>query len=118
VWFCGFTPDYTTVVWMGYRDNHPLGQGKRVTGGALACPVWTQFMLKAEEGLPVRDFERPYGVNMRMVDKQSGVAGGSFEEAFVAGTEPPAIFQVYPLYRHESDLEREALTDVSTINAL
>jgi len=28
VWFCGFTPELTCVVWIGYSDNRPLGSGR------------------------------------------------------------------------------------------
>ncbi len=88
-WFCGFTPDYTTVVWVGYRDNHPLGKGRAYTGGHLACPIWTDFMIKAEENLPVRGFKVPKGVVFYNVDRMTGLAGGSFKEAFIEGTHPP-----------------------------
>jgi len=90
VWFCGFTTDFTCVVWIGYRDNRPLGHGKDFTGGRLANPVWTDFMIAAEEGLPVQDFEVPDGVAFFQVDRNTGVEGGSFREAFIAGTMPPA----------------------------
>jgi len=90
VWFCGFTPDYTCVVWLGYPDNRPLGNGRHFTGGSLACPIWTQFMKRAEEGMPVREFEVPKGVEFFDVDRVSGVRGGNFKEAFVAGTHPPS----------------------------
>ncbi|HOD52812.1 MAG TPA: PBP1A family penicillin-binding protein [Candidatus Hydrogenedentes bacterium] len=98
VWFCGFTPDYTCVVWIGYRDNRPIGQGpdgrwlkasKEFAGGRLACPVWTEFMVAAHKGLPKRDFEVPDGVAFYDVDKSTGMLGGSFPEAFLKGTRPP-----------------------------
>ncbi len=89
VWFCGYTPDFTAIVWVGYRDNRPLGRGIEFTGGRLAAPIWTEFMIAAHEGLPVREFEVPDGVDFFNVDRQSGVAGGSYREAFVRGTAPP-----------------------------
>jgi penicillin-binding protein 1A len=88
-WFCGFTTDYTCVIWIGYRDNRPLGHGKEFTGGHMANPVWTDFMIAAEEGLPIEDFEVPDGVEFFQVDRNSGVAGGNFREAFIGGTAPP-----------------------------
>jgi penicillin-binding protein 1A len=91
VWFCGFTPDFTCVVWIGYKDPHSLGRGADFTGGHLACPVWTNFMIQAEEGLPVRDFVAPEGVKFQNVDKATGVAGGKFPEAFMPGTGPSEV---------------------------
>ena len=109
-WFCGYTPDYTTVVWIGYRDNRSLGRGTNYTGGRLACPVWTEFMVKAHENLPVRDFEVPDGVVFYNIDKQTGLAGGSFREAFLEGTRPPTSLPVLQeTDRMEDILEEELL---------
>ncbi len=91
-WFCGYTADYTTVVWIGYRDNRSLGKGANYTGGRLSCPVWTEFMTEAEDGLPVRDFDVPYGVEFFNIDRFTGVEGGSYKEAYIAGTRPPLSF--------------------------
>ncbi len=88
-WFCGFTPAYTTVVWIGYRDNRSLGRGRDFTGGRLAAPVWIDFMLEAHEGMPVRDFEAPPGIEFFDVDRLHGTAGGNYREAFIEGTAPP-----------------------------
>lgn len=95
VWFCGFTPDFTCIVWMGYRDNRPLGRGKDYTGGRLACPLWADFMIHAEEGLPIANFKPPEGVDFINVDRESGIRGGGWREAFIAGTEPPTTWAVY-----------------------
>lgn len=91
-WFCGYTPDYTTVVWIGYRDNRPLGKGPDYTGGRLACPIWTNFMLDAEDGLPVRDFDVPDGVVFFNINRIQGTAGGPYKEAYLKGTSPPAAW--------------------------
>jgi penicillin-binding protein 1A len=90
VWFCGYTPQYTCVVWVGYDDNRPLGRGNDYTGGRLACPIWTKFMIKAHEGLPTVEFEAPQRVEFFNVSRESGLQGGSFREAFMPGTKPPA----------------------------
>lgn len=94
-WFCGYTPYYTCVVWVGYRDNRPLGEGRDYTGGRIACPIWTEFMLKAHEGLPVREFKAPDGVAFYEVDKETGLAGGTFKEVFIRRTTPPTELPVY-----------------------
>lgn len=96
VWFAGFTADYTTIVWVGYRDNRPLGKGPDYTGGRLACPIWTSFMLAAEEGLPKSDFEVPDGVQFFNINRINGTAGGPYKEAYLKGTSPPAAWTPPP----------------------
>jgi penicillin-binding protein 1A len=91
-WFCGFTPDFTCVVWVGYKDNRSLGRGTDFTGGRLSCPIWTDFMIEAEKDLPIADFEVPPGVEFFSVDMATGVQGGKFREAFLKGTRPPEVY--------------------------
>lgn len=50
--FAGFTSDLTTAVWIGNDDNRPM---KSVTGGGLPARVWSDFMLEAHAGVPVRE---------------------------------------------------------------
>jgi penicillin-binding protein 1A len=88
VWFCGFTPEYTCVVWIGYKDNRSLGHGADFTGGRQAVPVWTNFMIAALEGEPVQKFETPDDViEWHTVSRQTsrGYQDG-FMEAFIKGT--------------------------------
>jgi penicillin-binding protein 1A len=88
-WFVGFTPDLLVGVWVGFDAERSLGE---LTGGRVATPIWTSFMQRALEGLPVRDFAPPPDVTLVKVDAQTGllaVAGRTSRmEAFVAGTEP------------------------------
>ena len=44
-------------VWVGYDDRTSLGT--KVTGGSLACPIWTTFMKEALKGYPTVDFTQP-----------------------------------------------------------
>ncbi len=51
-WFVGFTPNYSTAVWVGYEaDQIPLQNLRikgepisRVFGGTVPAPIWAQFM--------------------------------------------------------------------------
>ncbi|MGZ4204120.1 MAG: penicillin-binding protein [Actinomycetota bacterium] len=60
-WFAGFTPQFATVVWLGYKDSnkHPLynihGYAK-VFGGSLPAMIWAKFMRFAHTGLPIERF--------------------------------------------------------------
>lgn len=97
VWFCGFTPQFTCVVWVGYRDNRSLGKGSDFTGGRLACPIWTEFMLKAHEDVPIEKFTVPEDQSLKFISidrmtQRSGVPGfygEKFNEVFLDGTFPP-----------------------------
>ena len=77
------------MVWIGYKDNRSLGSGADFTGGRQAVPVWTNFMIAALEGEPVRDFDvPPEGViEWHNVSRKTsrGYQGG-FKEAFINGT--------------------------------
>ncbi|MCF8055884.1 MAG: PBP1A family penicillin-binding protein [Desulfocapsa sp.] len=41
-WFVGFIQDRLGGVWLGHDDNSSLGSGKN--GGAVAAPIWRDFM--------------------------------------------------------------------------
>jgi penicillin-binding protein 1A len=48
-WFCGFTGDLATVVWMGRDDNTPM---RRITGGSAPAELWRGVMTTAMKRLP------------------------------------------------------------------
>jgi penicillin-binding protein 1A len=50
-WFAGFQPGLVAVAWMGYGEPRSLGE--RESGGALALPIWIEFMASALKGVPV-----------------------------------------------------------------
>ncbi len=55
VWFIGYTPTYTTGVWMG----NPLRKenlGNNMTGGHGALPFWNAFMIPFMKGKPIEKF--------------------------------------------------------------
>jgi len=59
-WFAGFTPNLTTVTWMGYRDSNEAMPGSP-SGGGFPAELWADYMEQAHEKLPVRDFPEPSG---------------------------------------------------------
>jgi penicillin-binding protein 1A len=87
-WFAGFTPQYATVVWLGYKDSnkHPLynihGYAK-VFGGSLPAMIWAKFMRYAEQNLPVVGFSAPPPVRSlaipNVVGKQAADAQTTLE---------------------------------------
>jgi len=43
-WFCGFSGNFTTVVWMGRDDDAPM---RGVTGGSAPAEAWHAYMREA-----------------------------------------------------------------------
>src|SRR5579864_5503761 len=91
-WFAGFTPQYATVVWLGYKDSnkHPLynihGYPK-VFGGSLPAMIWAKFMRYAEQNLavvgfpappPVRSVAVPNVVGQQSVDAKKTLEASGF----------------------------------------
>jgi penicillin-binding protein 1A len=66
-WFAGYTPQFATVVWLGFKDSnkHPLynihGLPK-VFGGSLPAMIWAKYMRYAHRNLPVEQFPPPPAV--------------------------------------------------------
>jgi len=60
VWFAGYHPTMTAVVWIGYDTPRKLGD--RETGGGLSLPVWIELMQHTLRGVPVEPLEPPPGV--------------------------------------------------------
>jgi penicillin-binding protein 1A len=61
-WFCGFTPDLSTTVWVGYpRVNTPMESvhGISVAGGTFPAEIWNRYMSKALAPSPPREFAEP-----------------------------------------------------------
>jgi penicillin-binding protein 1A len=58
-WLDGYTPDYSTVVWMGYPNKDvPMTdvQGEPQQGGALPAVIWKTYMSAVTEGQPCVEF--------------------------------------------------------------
>jgi penicillin-binding protein 1A len=81
-WFTGFTPNLSVAVWVGFdratgmRDTHNKG----ITGGKGAAPIWADFMIKATDGEPPRDFSIPADIRFEKVNPVSGAMAGAWTE--------------------------------------
>jgi penicillin-binding protein 1A len=61
-WFCGYTPQLSTTVWVGYPQAEiPMTNvhGIAVAGGTFPAEIWHKFMYPAVGTLPYRDFPPP-----------------------------------------------------------
>ena len=86
-WFCGFTPNLATVVWVGSdRAFDFLG---KATGTSLALPLWAHYMRQAVRHVPAPPFERPVGIISKKVHPQYGYTTTSgLRMYFKKGHEP------------------------------
>ena len=82
-WFCGFTPDITAVVWVGY-DQPFMSLGKHQSGSGVAAPIWAKYMKEVYNGLPQPIFSKqPNSVYKGGVCMHTGLAPS--EKCKVAG---------------------------------
>lgn len=88
-WFCGFTSEYLTVVWVGPDTTNPLPRG-RITGSTLALPIWLKITEALNQALPPKAFTPPPGVHAAIIDGRYGhkVKRG-YEAWFLAHHHPP-----------------------------
>ena len=77
-WFVGFTPHIVVGTYIGFDDNHSLGEGEQ--GARAALPTFIDFMKEANKYYPPDDFKPPANARFAMVR--------GIREAFRPGTEP------------------------------
>ncbi|HYT78309.1 MAG TPA: penicillin-binding transpeptidase domain-containing protein, partial [Actinomycetota bacterium] len=62
-WFCGYVPQLTTCVWMGYqrsqRPMHNVEGVPNVFGGSIPAQIWNDFMTQALVNVPPKNFPTP-----------------------------------------------------------
>jgi penicillin-binding protein 1A len=61
-WFCGYTPNLSTTVWVGYPQAEiPMRSvhGISVAGGTFPAQIWRLFMSSALDGTRVWEFSEP-----------------------------------------------------------
>ncbi len=91
-WFVGYTPDMVVGVYLGYDTPRPMGKGN--TGGALAAPIFGDFMKQVLGDKPASPFRVPPGIKLVRVDSKTGLraqtgdTGATLMEAFKPGEEP------------------------------
>lgn len=58
LWFCGFTPQLTTTVWCGNRDNNQAAyyKGALASTPTTAQPIWTNYMNTVLKGVDREEF--------------------------------------------------------------
>jgi membrane peptidoglycan carboxypeptidase len=69
-WFCGYSSDLVTIVWVGSDSNRRIGGG--FTGSTLALPIWEKIMKAHESLVQPKPFETPLGVVAQSIHSRYG----------------------------------------------
>jgi penicillin-binding protein 1A len=86
-WFVGYSPDVLVSSWVGY--DQPRSMGVSSTGGAMALPIWIDYMRAAYPKSIARAFPKIPNVVMVQIDEATGrVATGGRTMPFLPGTVP------------------------------
>ncbi|HET8922403.1 MAG TPA: PBP1A family penicillin-binding protein [Candidatus Acidoferrum sp.] len=98
-WFAGFTSNLLCVIWIGFDDNRDLG----LPGGAVAAPIWADFMTRATSlsaYRDVKDFTMPEGIQSVLIDPESLQLAtpncpATRQEVYVAGSAPTQFCEIH-----------------------
>ena len=83
-WFAGYSPDRTTVVWVGYDDNSSTS----LSGSRAAVPIWSRFVIGVRPPGGYRNFDQPPGIATAVIDPTTGL--------LATDACPYAVTEVYP----------------------
>jgi penicillin-binding protein 1A len=111
-WFLGYTPRYTTGVWVGLDQEAPLGKGE--TGSRAASPIWLDYMQNALKGKPARTFNVPEGIVFAKIDAKTGLlpieeSEKTIFECFKEGTLPTEYTQKPNAISGSEDLFKDSM---------
>jgi 1A family penicillin-binding protein len=98
-WAIGYTPDIVTGVWVGNADNSPMRQ---VAGASGAAPIWHNFMKRAHEDWPEREFARPDSI----VEIEVCADSGAIPSPVCPRTRPEIFFVEQPPPGSKQDLHQ------------
>ena len=111
-WFLGYTPRYTTGVWVGLDQEAPLGKSE--TGSRAASPIWLDYMQNALKGKPARTFNVPEGIVFAKIDAKTGLlpieeSEKTIFECFKEGSLPTEYTQKPNAISGSEDLFKEGI---------
>lgn len=84
-WFCGYTPYYTTVVWVGYDNPKTLSD---LYGSTYPLTIWHNYMEQIHEGLERIEFPE-YEGQEKKIEKTEETAEPTIDPDAAEVTETP-----------------------------
>ena len=116
-WTVGFSPYYTSAVWIGFDKGGNASLGTSQTGSAIAGPIWAKYMKAVHQNLAPRHFNAPDGgISWVDIVPKSGLlpppdfTGKTIKEIFKAGTEPKTFDE---MTKKEEEQQQQLLGDLS-----
>ncbi|MGO4685500.1 penicillin-binding protein 1A [Hyphomicrobium sp. 2TAF46] len=106
VWFLGYTPTMVVGVFVGYDTPKPLGKGN--TGGAIAAPIFGEFVQDALGATPPAPFRVPPGIKFVRVNPKTGLRASaddpaSIMEAFKPDEDPDDAYAMIGIANATAD---------------
>ncbi len=68
IWFCGYSPYYTTAIWMGY--DYP----KEIDGVNATQPIFKRFMTEIHKNLDVKTFAESKTIQNSLTEQETTTA--------------------------------------------
>lgn len=68
-WFCGYSKDLVTTVWVGHDNSRSLGE----YAAQLSLPIWIDYMKVALQLFPAESYPQPAGIIAARVNNSSGL---------------------------------------------
>lgn len=85
-WFCGYTPYYTTTVWVGYDNPKTISD---LYGNTYPLRIWREFMSDIHQGLKNVEFKSYDGE--KSTSSSSGYSGSYGSDGNTTATAVPTI---------------------------
>jgi penicillin-binding protein 1A len=106
VWFIGYTPTMVVGVFVGYDTPKPMGKGN--TGGAIAAPIFGEFVKDALGDTPPAPFRVPPGIKFVRVNLKTGLRAStddpnSIMEAFKPDEDPDDAYAMIGIANATAD---------------
>jgi penicillin-binding protein 1A len=120
-WFVGFSPDLVVGVFVGFDEPRTLG-GKE-TGGAVAAPIFREFMKTALKDKPATPFRIPPGVSFVRINYETGKPAAPGDrtvilEAFKQGTSPFSQLTIIGVSEDDPDAAATLVPDQPAAGSL
>lgn len=117
-WAIGFSPYYTTAVWLGFdRGGQTLGKNNEASSSAAY--VFMRYMKKIHDGLPNKEFEKRGLLSVAYICDDTGMlptpsCPHTVSEIFLPGTAPVDHCDIHSSNYMGNKASRSSLSDLIT----